>query len=435
MKRVVCLSIALILILTFTACNSKTANNPKNTNKPEAPLDFVPDYSNGKQNTRGNTVNLLQNGGYFAVQDQWIYYCNKNNIYKMPIGGGENDIYLLYSDKEVKSIQVMGDWIYFLEEIELDKWQIKRIRTDGSLPEVIVESKNIAITWWNLGGNLKPSTYIALEDWLYYMSITYGEDNKGNGTYTYHLTRTKTDGIKTEYIYSFEPQQTGKKGLSYSIDYIDDNGTIYYDIIQGEKIQKYFAINISGGEPRELFSSLLRANNSKTVLFMLALDDKGNTYFTGYDFFNVDENDVVIKKDFAYPVYYLNGALSSLIDNAAPVPLENGPGIDSYEQSHLSFVNGQLVTISYDPKKPSGKKYELASYDPSSGKITTVLNEFPETFDNTYPVYFADLKDGYIYFGFNDGSWWRVMPDDTGFEDLNWMLNPSSPKRPNASRP
>lgn len=58
-----------------------------------------------------------------------------------------------------------------------------------------------------------------------------------------------------------------------------------------------------------------------------------------------------------------------------------------------------------------------------------MFDEF-ETFDNKYPAYFADLKDGYIYFGFGADEWWRVMPDGTGLEDLDWMLNPSSQKRP-----
>lgn len=350
----------------------------------------------------------------------------------MPIGGGKDDIYQLYSDKEVKAIQVMGDWIYFLESTNNEKWQISRIRTDGSKKELIVEDKDIVTAHWKIRNVDKFSSFIALEDWLYYMSYTYGSDDDGNNTITYHITRSKVDATKNENIYSFETQKTGdKSATSPLISYIDEQGTLYYYKILGG-VQRYFAININGGEPKEIFSSLIQVKNSNAIQFFFALDEKGNTYFTGYDFFDIDENDVKLKKDIAYPVYYLNGSLSSLANNANPVPIDNGPGIDREISHHnLTFIGDQLVALSYDLQKPSGEKYELVCYDTLQGKMTKIINEFPDVLAKSYPEVFADLKDGYIYFGYDmkNSMWWRVKPDGSGLEELSWMLTPSSPKK------
>jgi hypothetical protein len=291
---------------------------------------------------------------------------------------------------------------------------------------------------WRIHSVEKFSAFIALDDWLYYMSSTYGQDDEGTEMITYHITRTKSDGTKTENIYSFEPKRTGNKSAAAPlIDYIDEDGTLYYYTFGGE-IQRYFTIDINGGEPKVLFSSLINVNNTNTVLFFFTLDEKRNTYFTGYDFFNIDDNDVKFKKDFAYPVYYLNGSLSSLTDKAIPVPLDNGPGVDrETPDHHLSFIDGQLVTVSYDPEKPSGEMYELVRYDTLQGKMTRITNEFPDVLSHPYPEVFADLKDGFIYFGYDmkNTMWWRVMPDGTGLEELTWMLTPISPKEPVTSRP
>ena len=417
--------------------STPSIDNPTNSNTSESSYTFVPDYTPGKANTRGNTINMLQNKGYFAIQDQWIYYCYANNIYKMPIGGGQNDIFVLYSDKAVKTIQVMGDWIYFLEEKDYDKWQIKRIRTDGAIEEIIVEDSDIVTSMWRVHSVEKFSAFIALDDWLYYISSTYGMDDEGNNTITYHITRKKSDGTKTENIYSFEPHQTGIKAYAPLIDYIDEDGTLYYYSFGGET-QRYFAIDINGGEPKTLFSSLMQVNNKNTILFFFALDNRGNTYFTGYDFFDVDENQIKIKKEFAYPVYYLDGSLSSLTGKAIPVPLDNGLGIDrEAPHHHLSFINGQLVTVSYNPKNPSDEQYELVRCDILNGEMTKITKDFPEILTHPYPEVFADLQDGFIYFGYDmkDTMWWRVKPDGTGLEELTWMLTPLSPKKPVTSRP
>lgn len=364
MKKKILLLITLLIFGLLVACTPSKPTNPTKLTNPtkqsEKLNEFVPDYALGKANTRGNTINMLQNKSCFAVQEKWIYYCYANNIYKMPIGGGKDDIYQLYSDKEVKAIQVMGDWIYFLENTDNEKWQISRIRTDGSVKKLIVEDKDIVTSHWKVGNVDKFSSFIAMEDWLYYMSSTYGSDDGGNNTITYHITRTKVDSTKNENIYSFEPQKTGNKSASSPlISYIDEQDTLYFYTLLGG-VQRYFAIDINGGEPIELFSSLLQANNSNTVQFFFALDEKGNTYFTGYEFFDTDENDVKFKKDFAYPIYYLNGSLSSLANDVNPVPIDNGPGIDRNTSYHnLTFIGDQLVAISYDPQKQQVKSMNL----------------------------------------------------------------------------
>jgi hypothetical protein len=323
----------------------------------------------------------------------------------------------------------MGDWVYFLEAKDNGGWHINKIRTDGAMEATVVDE--IVTSHRRIHSVFKDSTFIALGDWLYYVSMS-TDQSTGEDMVVYHISRTKTDGSVTENLYSLEPQQRSSNAVYPNIEYIDDNDTLYYYTITGE-LQNYFAMDINGGEPKPLFSALLRGNNQNAVLFFFALDKDGNTYFTGYDFFNADEDDVTFKKDYAYPVYCLNGPLSSLSGGSVPIPLANGPGVDrEMSEFHLAFVNNQLVTFSYDPSKPSDERYEFIRYDIATGAMAEITDDLPDLSNQPYPVVFADLHDGYIYFGYNmtNTMWWRIKPDGTGLEELNWMLTPESPKKP-----
>lgn len=99
---------------------------------------FASDYRAGRANTVGNTVsNLLywNNFGYVAMQDQWLYYSSGTNhihLMKKPKNGGNSQ--LLFSGNDmIHNINVVGDWIYYL-----DGWSgIYRIRTDGEHRELL----------------------------------------------------------------------------------------------------------------------------------------------------------------------------------------------------------------------------------------------------------------------------------------------------------
>jgi hypothetical protein len=73
----------------------------------------------------GNTYNNLIDGGTIAERENWIYYSTNTGLYKMTKDG--SDTTKLY-DKPVSSINIMGEWVYFITE---DK-QVLKINTDGS---------------------------------------------------------------------------------------------------------------------------------------------------------------------------------------------------------------------------------------------------------------------------------------------------------------
>lgn len=97
--------------------------------------EFVPDYRPGHENTNGTFGSNWANGGHIAEQDGWIYYCFWGSLYKMPIDGTEQDVVKLF-DKEVNSINVVGNWIYCCcYDYEGRDDCLLRIRTDGAVVE------------------------------------------------------------------------------------------------------------------------------------------------------------------------------------------------------------------------------------------------------------------------------------------------------------
>jgi len=129
-------------------------------------------YANWKgiENTIGNTNGNIINGGYAALQGNWIYYVNNSDSYKLykikTDGTGESKL----SDDMPMYINVLGDWIYYSNDSDAGK--LYKIKTDGTGKTMLSED---AAYYVNAAG-----------DWIYYK----------NNSDASRLYKIKTDGTK-----------------------------------------------------------------------------------------------------------------------------------------------------------------------------------------------------------------------------------------------
>jgi hypothetical protein len=84
-------------------------------------------------NEYGNTPGNIINGGYAAIQGDWIYYNNASDdgkLYKIKTdGSGRQKL----NDDVSSYINVIGDWIYYTDDIG----NICKIKTDGSERQLV----------------------------------------------------------------------------------------------------------------------------------------------------------------------------------------------------------------------------------------------------------------------------------------------------------
>ena len=124
----------------------------------------------------------LQDGGSFGLNivGDWIYFINASDddkIYKMRTNGKDA---VKLNDDHSGYVNVVGDWIYYINS-GLDGC-IYKIRTDGK------ERTKI---------NDEPSDYVNVDgDWIYYSSTSAEEDGS--------LCRIRTDGTERQVLFSLE---------------------------------------------------------------------------------------------------------------------------------------------------------------------------------------------------------------------------------------
>jgi hypothetical protein len=435
MKKFFLAILTMFFLISFSSCTrSKTIEpvNSEDTSSSNETDNNIPIHEqktgNITVNTRGNTINNMLAGGKFAVQDKWIYYSDNQKLIKMPIDGRQTDIVKLYQDPKLISsdIQVMGDWIYFSEEHK-DKYSeglgtlksIKRISSDGTKIENIVD---YSMPLWN-------AAFIVLGDWIYYADHTETELADNSSIISEKIFRTKIDGSKTDTLYSKE--RTLDYSSYLSLLYIDENNTLYFYI--SDKSSKdhfgpditdasyyYYTIDINGSAPKPLFSTI---EFYDTNPFLVTLDNKGNTYFTGYTYFNTN---IPPTKSDPFKIYYINGPLSSFADGVMPEVLGSAPQPQLYsaEGVRLWSACNQLLAFN-EIDKPNPPK--LVRYDiEEKNTYTTELDS------HDIPLSVYDLQDGYIYyytykypepFDFEGRQLWRIKPDGTEKENVSWMIN------------
>lgn len=110
----------------------------------------------------GNSPNNIANYGLVAQNGQWIYHGDYFGLYKTSVSGaGKTKIF----DKQASHINVVGDWIYFMNGYHLGG--LYRVKNDGS---GLMKLSQTDVYWLQVVG-----------DWIYYL---------GDGG----LNRMKTDG-------------------------------------------------------------------------------------------------------------------------------------------------------------------------------------------------------------------------------------------------
>ncbi|HIZ84127.1 MAG TPA: sigma-70 family RNA polymerase sigma factor [Firmicutes bacterium] len=101
--------------------------------------DFVPDYLPGQANTTMRYPNNLALGGYIDQQGDWIYFVRRDYDQKYFLEkirkDGAGRVVLFETRTSIFSLNVIGDWIYYVEPSN----GIYRIRTDGKKREQLVK--------------------------------------------------------------------------------------------------------------------------------------------------------------------------------------------------------------------------------------------------------------------------------------------------------
>jgi len=166
----------------ITGRNKTTAPSatprPKITNSP-APTEvpFFSDFKPGEQNTIGNTSSNLSYDSMVTTQGDWIYFQNAYadlKLYKEKIDGSEVK---LISNNYCLSLNIIGDWIYYINGNASNDGYIHKVRTDGKMDTKI--------------GNDQVYDLIVINDWMYY--TTRSNNN---------LYKMKTDGSQKTLICS-----------------------------------------------------------------------------------------------------------------------------------------------------------------------------------------------------------------------------------------
>lgn len=116
MKKLIIVMLGLLLAVSIAACKSKNSES-----------DSV---------IYGNTAGNISNGGYAAIQGDWIYYGDmglSSGLYKIKTDGTD---WQRLSDDFASYINVVGDWIYYHrkdDDVIVGRTTLLyRIKTDGS---------------------------------------------------------------------------------------------------------------------------------------------------------------------------------------------------------------------------------------------------------------------------------------------------------------
>lgn len=148
----------IITTLIFTGCSKSTTSN-KNTNTERTIASSTNENTIAEStvfNTNGNTGGNLAAKGFVAQQGDWIYYTNNTEaIYKMKTNGTGK--VKLSDAKSVYDINVVGDWIYYIDYESTLDISICKMKTDGTDTVKLLSANDLCFL--NVVG-----------DWIYYTS-------------------------------------------------------------------------------------------------------------------------------------------------------------------------------------------------------------------------------------------------------------------------
>ncbi|MCL2634661.1 MAG: DUF5050 domain-containing protein [Oscillospiraceae bacterium] len=133
-------------------------------------------------NEHGNLAGNINNGGYAAYKDGWIYYVNSEDNYYLYKTNDDNTVNERLNSVPSKYINVVGNWVYYTVSWEMTPHYtpepgIYKTRTDGT------EQTRLS----NDGANF----VTVVGEWIYYV----GDDENCKRMY-----KMRTDGKKQQLI-------------------------------------------------------------------------------------------------------------------------------------------------------------------------------------------------------------------------------------------
>ncbi|OAB42376.1 DUF5050 domain-containing protein [Paenibacillus glacialis] len=176
---------------------------------------------------RGNSIGNLNNGGWYASYEDWIFFNNpldQGTLYKEKLDG--TDRHKINDDVFVDNLNMINEKLYYVSGNTIYKSDI-----DGTNREIVMEL--------GLGG---PHLMSVVGDWIYY--------TKGTSMFM-PLYRIQTDGTSNQLL---------EKNEVSSIAVVD--GKIYYTMY----LSKLFIMDVDGSNKKKLldgsFSNIVVKNNT-----------------------------------------------------------------------------------------------------------------------------------------------------------------------------
>ena len=177
----------------------------------------------GKDDVRtGNSNSNSVNGGWVAMENEWIYFCLGNNLYKSREDGSEK-IRILVSKSSVGDLNIIDEWIYF-SDYQLG---LCRVQTDGLGYQVLTEEKGI-------------TNVFVLNEWIYY----YNDEDRT-------IFKMKNDGTDKTKIYEYD----GNTYINFYSINIDEDW-VYYAESDYDNVHAISKVSLQDGDAKELVANL-----------------------------------------------------------------------------------------------------------------------------------------------------------------------------------
>lgn len=234
---------------------------------------FIVGMNTFSKKGNGNTIGNIRNYGYGAVSGNWIYFLSPNEsssnvgIYKVKKDGTDKKELLMNENgEEVVSINVSGNYIYFIKIIEeayseedpIDN-KICRMKKDGSDLEVINDNEfnNDCYEFYVLNGSVY---YIDVNANVAKMNLD------GSNKVVVSENGTGYLGITENYIlYNDYKDENSDEYVTYIMDIDGQNPRT---IVDGKRL---YSINIEGdyiyytGEDKKIYRTKIDSNEEELI--------------------------------------------------------------------------------------------------------------------------------------------------------------------------
>jgi hypothetical protein len=227
--------LTIVILSMFTSCSRKdqlisddttyaeVTEVPEYTVKPsDIPISNIPSNEVTAENPDksklfGNLMSNIANEGWAAESNGWIYCDYALGLYKMKEDGAQ----IKLSDNSPRNINIWDGWVYYANDYP-GKGEIYRTSEDGTKTEKL--------------NNELVYSLIINNDWIYYVTVKYPDDNV-----EYKIKKIALDGSKETELVS----ETVKSNLRVTTNQLYlYNGWIYY--ISMKDSNRFYKIDVDG---------------------------------------------------------------------------------------------------------------------------------------------------------------------------------------------